>query len=109
MNGAFSHPWTKNNPATFVPGIVMGPQPKVRKFELLGEEDWRRLVPYEEEWESKLTDEALYVAQGKGRAGSNSPVIPKRRRSGKEEDVPAEPVEVEVEVGSSFYVESDDR
>jgi hypothetical protein len=58
-NGAFSHPWTKNNPAAFVPGVLMGAQPRTDKFEELTEEEWRRLIPFEDEWENKFTEAAL--------------------------------------------------
>jgi hypothetical protein len=58
-NGAFSHPWTKNNPAAFVPGVLMGAQPRTNRFDELTEEEWRRLIPFEDEWENKFTEAAL--------------------------------------------------
>ena len=58
-NGAFSHPWAKNRPAAFVPGILMGAQPRTNKFDELTEEEWRRLIPFEDEWENKFTEAAL--------------------------------------------------
>jgi len=64
LNGAFSYPWTKNNPATFVPGIKMGEQPRTERFEELSEGEWRALIPYEEEWENKLTEVALHRKEG---------------------------------------------
>jgi len=58
-NGAFSHPWTKNHPAAFVPGVLMGAQPRTNKFDELSEEEWRRLIPFEDEWENKFTEAAF--------------------------------------------------
>jgi hypothetical protein len=58
-NGAFSHPWTKNNPAAFVPGVIMGAQPRTDRFDELTEEEWKALIPFEDEWENKFTEAAL--------------------------------------------------
>jgi hypothetical protein len=64
LNGAFSYPWTKNNPATFVPGVKMGEQPSTERFEELSEGEWKELIPYEDEWENKLTEVALHRMEG---------------------------------------------
>ncbi len=58
-NGAFGHPWTRNNPAAFVPGVVMGAQPRTDRVDELTEDEWKALVPFEDEWENKFTEAAL--------------------------------------------------
>jgi hypothetical protein len=58
-NGAFSHPWTKNNPAAFMPGVIMGAQPRTDRFDKLTEEEWKALIPFEDEWENKFTEAVL--------------------------------------------------
>ncbi len=72
VNGAFSYPWTKNNPATFVPGVVMGKQPRTGRFEELSDEDWRALIPYEDEWEGKFVEVALNHGKGREALASSS-------------------------------------
>ncbi|KAE8440690.1 hypothetical protein EG329_006808 [Mollisiaceae sp. DMI_Dod_QoI] len=59
FNGAFSSPWEKRKPATFVPGVEMGEQLRTKKFEELSEEDWRDLVPFDEEWENIFVGERM--------------------------------------------------
>ena len=56
-NGIFAFPWAKNRPVAFVPGVVMGQQPKSTKFEELTDAEWRAMIPYEDEWENKFTEE----------------------------------------------------
>jgi hypothetical protein len=58
-NGAFNHPWTKNSPAAFVPSVLMGSQPRTNSFDELTEEEWKALIPFEDEWENKFTEAAL--------------------------------------------------
>ncbi len=55
-NGFLSSPWRKRNPAVFFPGVQMGTQPRTTKFDELMQEEWKALIPYEEEWENRLTD-----------------------------------------------------
>lgn len=57
--GIFAFPWSRNSPVVFVPGVAMGEQPKTSKFEELTDADWREMIPYEEEWENKFTEETL--------------------------------------------------
>ena len=57
-NGPFAFPWSKNAPVLFVPGVVMGNQPRTAQFEELSEAEWRAMIPYEEEWESRIVGEA---------------------------------------------------
>ena len=61
-NGLFAFPWSKSSPAAFVPGVVMGAQPKTIRFDELTDADWRLMIPYEDEWENKFTEEALRSA-----------------------------------------------
>jgi len=81
-NGAFSHPWTKNNPAAFMPGVFMGAQPRTNKFDELTEEEWRRLIPFEDEWENKFTEAALGekmpIPEGKSPLLSSTNVVSER-------------------------------
>lgn len=64
-NGVFAFPWSKNRPVAFAPGVVMGQQPKTTKFDELTEADWRTMIPYEDEWENKFTEETLRSATQK--------------------------------------------
>ena len=57
-NGFLSSPWTKSDPAVFVPGVVMGSQPRTTDFDELTQDEWKAMIPFEEEWENKLTDVA---------------------------------------------------
>ncbi|KAG4439571.1 hypothetical protein IFR05_004919 [Cadophora sp. M221] len=57
-NGFLSSPWRKSDPAVFVPGVIMGSQPRTTNFDELTQEEWRAMIPFEEEWENKLTDVA---------------------------------------------------
>ncbi|KAH7354835.1 hypothetical protein BKA65DRAFT_497118 [Rhexocercosporidium sp. MPI-PUGE-AT-0058] len=57
-NGFLSSPWRKSDPAVFSPGIIMGSQPRTTKFDELTREEWRAMIPHDEEWENKLTDVA---------------------------------------------------
>jgi hypothetical protein len=66
-NGVFAFPWSKNSPVTFTPSVAMGVQPRTDKFDELTNEDWKTMIPYEEEWENKFTEETL-------RSGSRTPV-----------------------------------
>jgi hypothetical protein len=61
-NGIFAFPWSKHNPVSFSPGVAIGQQPRTEKFEELTEADWRAMVPYEDEWENKFTEETLRSA-----------------------------------------------
>ena len=58
-NGAFCYPWTKNNPATFLPRVIMGVQPMTDRFDELIEEEWKALISFEDEWENKFTEMTL--------------------------------------------------
>ena len=69
-NGAFAFPWTKRRPVAFVPGVVMGRQPKTTNFDELTDADWRAMIPYEEEWENKFTEETFRSATPKLVEGS---------------------------------------
>jgi hypothetical protein len=81
-NGAFSHPWTKNNPVVFVPGVLMRVQQRTNKFDELSEEEWRRLIPFEDEWENKFTEAALGenmpIPEGKSPLLSTADVVSER-------------------------------
>ncbi|KAJ5042110.1 uncharacterized protein L3040_004668 [Drepanopeziza brunnea f. sp. 'multigermtubi'] len=57
-NGFWSSPWKKSNRAVFLRGVTMREQPRTSKFDELTQEEWKALIPYEEEWESRLTDQA---------------------------------------------------
>ncbi|KAG4434024.1 hypothetical protein IFR05_010506 [Cadophora sp. M221] len=57
-DGLFGFPWSKDSPVPFYPGVPKGPVPKVIDFESLGEEDWKAMIPYEEEWQNVLVDKA---------------------------------------------------
>ncbi|EKD21051.1 hypothetical protein MBM_00164 [Drepanopeziza brunnea f. sp. 'multigermtubi' MB_m1] len=61
-NGFWSSPWKKSNRAVFLRGVTMREQPRTSKFDELTQEEWKALIPYEEEWESRLTDQAVRVA-----------------------------------------------
>jgi hypothetical protein len=61
-NGFWSSPWKKSNPAVFLRGVTMGEQPRTSKLDELTQEEWKALIPYEGEWESRLTDQAVRVA-----------------------------------------------
>ncbi|KAN0120257.1 hypothetical protein V8E51_002465 [Hyaloscypha variabilis] len=58
-DGLFGFPWSKDSPVPFYPGLPKGPNPQVSDFEKLTEEDWRSMIPYEEEWQNKFLDEAM--------------------------------------------------
>jgi hypothetical protein len=62
-NGVFGFPWSKNCPVAFVPGVVMGEQPKTDRFDVLTDDEWRALIPFDEEWESKFTEAVLRSGQ----------------------------------------------
>ncbi|TAQ87732.1 hypothetical protein B7494_g3966 [Chlorociboria aeruginascens] len=64
FNGIFGFPWSKNNPVAFVPEVVMGEQPRTTKFDELRDEEWRALIPYEDEWQDKFTEVALGQTSG---------------------------------------------
>lgn len=66
-NSVFAFPWSKNSPVAFAPGVVMGAQPKTTKFDEMTDVDWRAMIPYEDEWENKFTEETL-------RSGERTPV-----------------------------------
>ncbi|KAL5329760.1 hypothetical protein ACEPPN_003278 [Leptodophora sp. 'Broadleaf-Isolate-01'] len=63
-NGFLSSPWRKSDPAVFVPGVIMGSQPRTTTFDELTQEEWRAMIPFEEEWENKLTDVAELEMKG---------------------------------------------
>jgi hypothetical protein len=42
-----------------VPGVVMGAQPRTDRFDELTDEEWKALIPFEDEWENKFTEAAL--------------------------------------------------
>jgi hypothetical protein len=71
-NGPFAFPWSKNAPVLFVPGVVMGDQPRTAQFEDLSEAEWRAMIPYEEEWESRFVGEARGAS---GAAAENDEVV----------------------------------
>lgn len=50
-DGLFGFPWSKDSPVPFYPGVPKGPNPQVNDFEEFTEEDWRAMIPYEEEWQ----------------------------------------------------------
>jgi len=68
VNGVFAFPWSKNSPVAFTPSVAMGEQPRTDKFDELTDADWRTMIPYEEEWENKFTEETL-------RSGARAPVL----------------------------------
>jgi hypothetical protein len=73
-NGIFAFPWSKNKPVAFAPGVVIGEQPKTTKFDELTDADWRSMIPYEDEWENKFTEETLRIGMETPVAGSVGPV-----------------------------------
>jgi hypothetical protein len=50
-DGLFGFPWSKDSPVPFYPGVSKGPNPRAVDFDKLTEEDWRTMIPYEEEWQ----------------------------------------------------------
>lgn len=62
----FGWPWRRDSPVTFVEGVEMGVQPRIREFERLGEEEWRVLVPQDEEWENRFTEGAMQRRESMG-------------------------------------------
>ncbi|QSZ32592.1 hypothetical protein DSL72_002171 [Monilinia vaccinii-corymbosi] len=57
MDGIFGFPWSKERPVTFVPGVETGVDGvRTRKFEDLRDEDWKGLIPWDEEWGNLDTD-----------------------------------------------------
>lgn len=58
-DGLFGFPWSKDSPVPFYPGVPKGPNPQVNDFEKFTEEDWRAMIPYDEEWKNVFTDETL--------------------------------------------------
>ncbi|KAL3417616.1 hypothetical protein PVAG01_10626 [Phlyctema vagabunda] len=63
IKGLFGFPWSKANPATFTPGVSVGDWGRTLKFEELDEEDWREIIPYEEEWKEKFTESVVNVSR----------------------------------------------
>ena len=95
VSGVFGFPWSKNSPVAFVPGIVMGEQPKSDRFEVLTDDEWRALIPYDEEWENRFTEAVL-------RSGQATPVPESGDQAGVREAVVVNYEVLEAE-------ESDDR
>ncbi|KAG0647998.1 Ankyrin repeat-rich membrane-spanning [Hyphodiscus hymeniophilus] len=61
-NGIFAFPWSKTSPVTFSPEVVTGKQPRTAKFDELTNSDWRSMIPYEDEWENKFSEETMRSA-----------------------------------------------
>lgn len=57
-DGLFGFPWSKDSPVPFYPGVSKGPSSQVYDFEKFTEEDWRAMIPYDEEWQNIFIDEA---------------------------------------------------
>ncbi|TVY81140.1 hypothetical protein LSUE1_G004973 [Lachnellula suecica] len=62
-NSVFGSPWRKNAPALFAPGVTLGKQPSTTKFDDLTEEEWRRMVPFDGEWENRFIGSAMRMAK----------------------------------------------
>lgn len=58
-NGFLSRPWGREKPVMFAPGTVFGRQPSTKILESLAEDEWRKLAPFDGEWENRFTDEVL--------------------------------------------------
>ncbi|CAL3966371.1 hypothetical protein PZA11_003044 [Diplocarpon coronariae] len=81
-SGFLSHPWKRSNPAVFVPGVVMGGQPRTTAFDELTPDEWKSLIPYEEEWEGRVTDAA--EREGALRAQTLLPIVGSEEERGEE-------------------------
>ncbi len=109
MNGAFSYPWTKNSPASFVPGVVMGQQPRTRKFEQLTLDEWRALIPHEEEWENKFTESALHREEDRRSSMSQASTRASRPSTSSGWEGVDGSASIEVDIDTFEEEESDDR
>lgn len=101
VNGVFAFPWSKNSPAAFTPDVAMGEQPRTDKFDELTDADWRSMVPYEEEWENKFTEETL-------RSGSRTPV-PESAGQAAAAGEGLSTVQYQIDIDPTAVEESDDR
>jgi hypothetical protein len=108
-NGLFALPWSKNSPAAFVTGVVMGPQPKTMKFDELTDTDWRLMIPYEDEWENKFTEETLRSAAPSMSAGQVAGAPLGKTGSQIAEGEGLRTVRYDVDIEPSEVEESDDR
>jgi len=54
----------------------MGEQPRTNKFEELTTEEWKRMIPYEEEWENKFTEESMSRSISIA-SGAQTPLLPR--------------------------------
>jgi hypothetical protein len=54
-DGLFGFPWSKDSPVPFYPGVPKGTDPPSKDFEKFTEEDWKAMIPYEEEFQVRCT------------------------------------------------------
>jgi len=57
IKGVFAFPWGRERQVVFKDSVEMGRKLRTRKFEDLREDEWKDLIPFEEEWVSKFTEE----------------------------------------------------